>query len=77
MLTDDEIDEIRFRIPTKAVTQRDYEVARAIEQAALERAAIHVETLKRDSWRLGVKPEVVIDECAVAIRKLMTQEQPQ
>jgi hypothetical protein len=30
-LTDEEIDAIRFSIPTKAVTQRDFELARAIE----------------------------------------------
>jgi hypothetical protein len=32
-LTDEEIDAIRFSIPTKAVTQRDFELARAIESA--------------------------------------------
>jgi len=32
-LTDDEINRIRFAIPTKAVTQRDFELARAIESA--------------------------------------------
>ena len=32
-LTDEQIDRIRFAIPTKAVTQRDHELARAIERA--------------------------------------------
>jgi hypothetical protein len=32
-LTDEQIDAIRFSIPTKAVTQRDFELARAIEAA--------------------------------------------
>ena len=50
--------------------------ARAVEKAAYERAAAHIRTLKRDLWHLGVAPEIVIDECAVAIEKLMTQEQP-
>jgi hypothetical protein len=32
-LTDEQINTIRFSIPTKAVTQRDFELARAIEAA--------------------------------------------
>jgi hypothetical protein len=32
-LTDEQIDAIRFSIPTKAVTQRDFEIARSIEAA--------------------------------------------
>ena len=32
-LTDEQINAIRFSIPTKAVTQRDFELARAIESA--------------------------------------------
>jgi hypothetical protein len=32
-LTDEQINKIRFDIPTKAVTQRDFELARAIEAA--------------------------------------------
>jgi hypothetical protein len=32
-LTDEQIDAVRFSIPTKAVTQRDFELARAIEAA--------------------------------------------
>ena len=32
-LTDERIDAIRFGIPTKAVTQRDHELARAVERA--------------------------------------------
>jgi len=51
-------------------------IARAVEQAAYERAAAHVRTLKRDWWRLRAAPEIVVEECAVAIEKLMTQEQP-
>lgn len=46
--------------------------ARAVEQAAYERAAAHVRALKRDRWYLRVAPEIVIDECALAIEKLMT-----
>lgn len=52
------------------------EYACAVEQAAYERAAAHVRTLKRDWWRLRAAPEIVVEECAVAIEKLMTQEQP-
>ena len=53
------------------------EYGRAVEQAAYERAAAHVRTLKRDQWYLRVAPEIVVEECAVAIEKLMTQEQPE
>jgi len=52
------------------------EYARAVERAAYERAAAHVRTLKRDQWYLRVAPEIVVEECAVAIEKLMMQEQP-
>ena len=36
-LTDEQIDAIRFSIPTKAVTQRDFELARAIEAKLKEK----------------------------------------
>lgn len=36
-LTDGERDAIRFSIPTKAVTQRDFELARAIEAKLKEK----------------------------------------
>jgi hypothetical protein len=38
-LTDKEIDAIRFSIPTKAVTQRDFELARAVEAKLREKNA--------------------------------------
>ena len=52
------------------------EYGRAVERAAYERAAAHVRTLKRDWWRLRAAPEIVVEECAVAIEKLMMQGQP-
>ena len=75
MLTDDEIDEIRFRIPTKAVTQRDYEVARAVEQAAYERAAQECEK-RAGPIEIYNRAYPNFMDCAAAIRALMAQEQP-
>lgn len=72
MLSDDELPPL----PDYLSPGSAYEYGRAVEQAAYERAAAHVRTLKRDWWRLRAAPEIVVEECAVAIEKLMTQEQP-
>lgn len=72
MLTEQELPPIPDYLSPETV--REY--ACAVEQAAYERAAAHVRTLKRDWWRLRAAPEIVVEECAVAIEKLMTQEQP-
>lgn len=77
MLTDEEIDEIRFRIPTKAVTQRDHEVARAVERAAYAAAIKACEAFKcKHTGKLDdtIRGEAVLD-CQRAILSLM-QEQP-
>ena len=80
MLTDEQIvaleAEFTDRLQGGGTLFHFLEFARAVERAAYERAAAHVRTLKRDQWYLRVAPEIVVEECAVAIEKLMMQEHP-
>lgn len=69
------VEDTRTALAAK-MENNDAAPGRAVERAAYERAAAHVRTLKRDQWYLRVAPEIVVEECAVAIEKLMMQEQP-